>query len=267
MTVPSDERILAFLDGDLDDAQRREVLDAMERDPSLTARVRTAAVGRAEVEAWVAGRPSIDEGSVAGPPTPSVRPGVPAWWVPLAVAASIALTVPATIIVRSGSEAATVPAAVVSGLAPTPVRVAGAPVAPDPSYVVVLHGRWPDAGAVDPAETQRRAREYWTWTADLAERGLLLAAGDLRWEPGVRVSATGSPVDSPPGAVDDPDFLVGMFAVRASSYDAALAIAEECPHLTYGGSVSVRRVGAGFVTTPGMADWSDRDLRSEGEGD
>jgi hypothetical protein len=35
-----------------------------------------------------------------------------------------------------------------------------------------------------------------------------------------------------------------------------MALARQCPHLRYGGSVSVRQVGGGFVTVPGMSDWS-----------
>jgi hypothetical protein len=134
---------------------------------------------------------------------------------------------------------------------------AGARLSPDPSFVVVLHGRWPDAGRVGPDETTRRAEEYWAWTSDLANRGLLVAAGDLRWEPGLRVASSGALVEPAPEAVADPEFVVGMVALRAASYDEALAIAEECPHLDYGGSVSVRRVGGGFVTVPGMGDWSE----------
>jgi hypothetical protein len=94
------------------------------------------------------------------------------------------------------------------------------------------------------------------WTSELADRGLLVAAGDLRWEAGLRLAATG-PLDTAGNPVAEPDFLVGMFAIRASSYEDARAIAENCPHLNYGGTVSVRQVGAGFVTVPGMDDWSD----------
>jgi hypothetical protein len=84
---------------------------------------------------------------------------------------------------------------------------------------------------------------------------VLVAAGDLRWEPGERLAPAGVEMPVPGQVVDGPDFVVGMFAVRASSYEAAMAIARACPHLKYGGSVSVRQVGQGFVTVPGMGDW------------
>jgi hypothetical protein len=130
------------------------------------------------------------------------------------------------------------------------------PTSDQETFVLVLHGVWPDAEAVQPPETRNREREYWTWASDLADRGLLVAAGDLRWEPGERILPGGAAVRGAVAAVDDPDFVVGMFTLRADSYEAAVALAEGCPHLRYGGSVSVRQVGAGFVTVPGMGDWS-----------
>jgi hypothetical protein len=138
---------------------------------------------------------------------------------------------------------------------PTPApepAVAGPAQAPqpEPGFVLVLHGRWPDATTVDEAESRRRAAEYWSWTSSLADAALLMAAGDLRWEPGSRLGPMGAPIAVSEGVVESPDFVVGMFALRVGSYDEALAIARQCPHLRYGGSVSVRRVARGFVTVP-----------------
>ena len=105
-------------------------------------------------------------------------------------------------------------------------------------------------------ETARRAEEYWRWTGTLAREGVLVAAGDLRWEPGERLAPSGNLVSVDGATVESPDFVVGMFALRVDSYEEALAIARDCPHLRYGGSVSVRQVGQGFVTVPGMGDWA-----------
>jgi len=175
-------------------------------------------------------------------------------------AATLALAIPATVAVSSSVPSSDSPdprsAGPAAGSVTGAAVFAGAPEAAEPSYVVVLHGRWPDADAVGAEERTRRAREYWGWTSDLAERGLLVAAGDLQWEPGIRLATDDQILDMSPEVVADPDFVVGMFAVRASSYEEAASIAAECPHLDYGGSVSVRRVGTGFVTVPGMDDWS-----------
>jgi hypothetical protein len=96
---------------------------------------------------------------------------------------------------------------------------------------------------------------YWAWTSSLADDDVLLATGDLRWEPGERLASSGVPTTVSANLVEEADFAVGVFALRVESYEAAMAIARRCPHLRYGGSVSVRRVGSGFVTVPGQSDW------------
>ncbi|MBT8487794.1 MAG: hypothetical protein HKN72_03075 [Gemmatimonadetes bacterium] len=270
MSRPSDELLLRLLEGDMTDEERERVLGAVEASPELAAELRAAARGVSAVQSWaneVAGRegpgPSLDAADMA-----STRArGAPWWSLPVVAVATLALAVPTTLALTSSGAGPEGVGAEGSGSMPTgtptvalpspgPVAFAGAPEAAEPSYVVVLHGRWPDAATVDPEERARRAREYWGWTSELAQRGVLVAAGDLQWEPGRRLASEDQVLNLPPEIVADPDFLVGMFAVRATSYEEAAAIAAECPHLDYGGSVSVRRVGTGFVTVPGMDDWS-----------
>jgi hypothetical protein len=302
MTRSSDERVLAFLSGDLDAMERGEVLEEIEASPEFAAEVRRVVAGLEAARAWSENDQLSADEQLKGHPLKGHplkghplkrghhlrvdgRPGtprgtrrasrrIPAWWVPVATAAAIVATVPATLVL-SGNRASVANGGLTDAVLPspsarpggavrpvdqapdlTPIRTSrGVPPAPTPSFMVVLHGRWPDADDIGDGEGARRADEYWAWTAALADRRLLVAAGDLRWEPGLRLTSTGERSDTPV-TVQDPDFLVGVFTVRADSYDEALAIAQECPHLRYGGTVSVRRVGAGFVTVPGMDDWA-----------
>lgn len=247
MTMSREERILAFIEGRLEESDRRVFLDDLAADPELAQDVRWAAAGLEAAEslaeapgAGAAGRETSSGALGTGP-----RPISP-WWVAAAAAAAVALAVPGTLWLTGGGPG--------GGGEVLPAQ-ASQPVSPDPSFVLVLHGLWPDRAEVGEAETQRRAEEYWGWTTSLAESGQLLAAGDLRWEPGSRLGPSGQVVPVGADEVDQPSFVVGMFAVRAESYDEALAVARDCPHLRYGGSVSVRQVGGGFVTTPGLADW------------
>ena len=263
MKPPSDADLLAFLTGGLDGPDRDAVLTWVEGSPEGAAELRAAARGLAAAERWGLGvrHESDPPGVPSAAPAPQRRaalrrPGlgsrrVPAWALPLTVAATLALTIPFVGDRNAGTAGSPTmePAEA--------LRFAGAPVDPRPSFVLVLHGRWPDAGSVSPEERRRRADEYWAWTGELARRGLLVAAGDLRWEPGLRVVDAERWNTAEEGTVADPGFLVGMFALRADSYEEALAIARNSPHLTYGGTISVRRVGGGFVTVPGMGDWSD----------
>jgi hypothetical protein len=102
------------------------------------------------------------------------------------------------------------------------------------AYVLLLH----DTGVALPAaEEGRLVAEYGAWAADLRRRGVdidgekledsrtLLDAGRSRVDPGPSRGA-----------------LAGYFVVRAASPEAALAVAEGCPHLRHGGSVELRRI-------------------------
>lgn len=243
MKRPTDEVLLAFLEGSLGGGERADLLDRLDADPNLAEALRLAAAGLENVRSLGDREGALDAG--ARPPRRPRR--ISPWWAVAASAATIVLSVPATLRLAAPAPAA--------GEGADALR--GAPASPDPSFVLVLHGRWPDADEIDADEGRRRATEYWAWTSSLAEDGLLVAAGDLRWEPGERLGPMGRRVAVGGDVVDDSDYMVGMFAVRVDTYEEALELARASPHLRYGGSVSVRRVGAGFVTVPGMGDWTD----------
>jgi len=257
---PTEEQLLAFLEGRADATERAAVLTALDADPELAQRLRSAAAGLAmarSIELDAEATPTTTE--PASPPSPDLPPrtAVPRWWIPASVAATLALAIPSTLVLsRTVAVRPTTTAEADSGASAPDRDSRGMPVGSEPSFVLVLHGTWPDASTLPPEEGQARAREYWAWTSSLAERGTLVAAGDLRWEPGARLGPSGSVLPVTADEVGASDFLVGMFALRVDSYEEALAVAEGCPHLRYGGSVSVRRVGSGFVTVPGMDDWA-----------
>jgi anti-sigma factor RsiW len=243
MSRPTDQDLLAFIEGSLDEAGRRRVMDALDGDPALARDLRRAARGLEALDALVVAEGRGDPLPL-GKGGPGGHRGVPRWWLAVAVAASVALAVPTTLWF-SGTA---------MGAEPSAPPVSGRPSGTEPSFVLVLQGTWPDAGSLPAGEVDRRASEYWAWTTELARRDVLLAAGDLAWEPGARLGDAGRSL--PAADVAAPDFVVGMFALRVRSLEEAEAIARDCPHLRYGGSVSVRRVGQGFVTTGGFADWS-----------
>lgn len=245
MTRPNDEQLLAFLEGRLPEPEQEHLLAQLDRDATLATELRDAARGLAALEP--VGTIPAEAGSrsvrVAGT-------GISPWWAVAAIAATLLVAVPATrwLSMQNGEER---PQATLPPLAMAPQ--------PEPGFVLVLHGRWPDAATVAAEERTRRATEYWAWTDSLAGAATLMAAGDLRWEPGTRLGPNGSTVTVADAAVESPDFLVGMFAIRADSYEQAMAIARACPHLRYGGSVSVRRAARGVVTTAiAMADDTGR---------
>jgi len=236
MNRPTDEELLAFLEGELDQERHAALLDRIEADPALAAELRAAAVGWAAV------------GSLRERQEPAARPDgrrprrISPWWMAAAAAAAIAITAPVSwwMAARGGPASVDPPS---ETLQPVVGR-------PESGFVLVLQGRWPDAATVEAAERQRRAAEYWAWADSLEAESVLIGAGDLRWEPGSRLGPGATPVSVSDQVVESPDFLVGMFALRATSYQEAVAIARACPHLRYGGSISVRRLATGFLAPP-----------------
>ncbi len=243
MTRTPDERLLALLEDRLDDEARLRLLDEVADDPELLARLEAASAGLVRLERWAAD-------PAAATPTPLPRRRVPAWWTAAAAVLTLLASVPLTL--RWAPRAPGVPEG--RDGAAVPGSLVGRPDAPAPSYMLVLQGVWPDRDRLSAAEVRSRADEYWDFVSDLARDGVLVAAGDLRFEGGRRLGR-GAPVSLAAAEARSPDHLVGILTLRVPSYEAALDIARRAPHLRYGGTVTVREVGLGFVTVPGMDDW------------
>lgn len=248
MTRTPDERLLALLEDRLDDEARLRLLDEVADDPELLARLEQASAGLVRLERWAA-----DPHRAPAPATPpaAARRRVPAWWTAAAAILTLLVTVPLTL--RWAPR--TPGAAEGGGAAAVPGALVGRPDAPAPSYMLVLQGVWPDRDQLSADQVRSRADEYWDFVSELARDGVLVAAGDLRFEGGRRLGR-GAPVSLAAADARSPDHLVGILTLRVPSYEAALEIARRSPHLTYGGTVTVREVGLGFVTVPGMDDWS-----------
>lgn len=103
-----------------------------------------------------------------------------------------------------------------------------------------------ESGEYRPAATadaqKERVREYGAWIRAKGENGRFVdgekLAKDGRW---CRVRSGEVEVLDP---VTDGvrGVLAGYFIVGASSYDEAVGLARDCPHLRYGGTVEVRRI-------------------------
>lgn len=102
----------------------------------------------------------------------------------------------------------------------------------------VLFVRGGTFAAASPDVQARIVEEYAAWARQLAtERHLVLA--DQLADPGYRLidaATTASPLVRPPEGIS------GYFLIHAASDAAALALAETCPHLRYGGFLEVRRI-------------------------
>lgn len=85
-------------------------------------------------------------------------------------------------------------------------------------------------------ETQL-VQEYGAWADRLAAEGQLVTARKLAEDEGRWLNASRRPAVEPPGVA-----VGGFFIVRAESYEEAVLIARESPHLSYGGTIEVRAI-------------------------
>ena len=108
-------------------------------------------------------------------------------------------------------------------------------------FLLLLHER-PSTRVIPPDELRRVVAEYAAWARDLQQDGRLVAAEKLADDPGrwIRPRADGIEV----GAVQTSTAGVigGYFVIAADSYEDAIRIARECPHLRYGGEIEVRAI-------------------------
>ena len=231
MTRPADEVLLAFLEGTLGEEERTKVLERLAADPELAAELEKAATALEALR-------SIP---VAAPARASKeRARISPWWLVLASAVTLAIAIPTTLRFAGGGP----------GLAKDGIEEDGPGT---PEFVLVLRGRWSDDIQLEPNEFQNRVDELREWTSQLAAAGVLVAASDLALEQGVRFGPSDG---ASPELAQSPDYVVGVLTLRMNAYHEALAIARSCPHLRFGGTVTVRRVGGGFFTITDTPDYT-----------
>ena len=108
-----------------------------------------------------------------------------------------------------------------------------------PQYLLLLHEDPAGFADVSPEEMQRIVARYAEWSAGLRRDGRIVGGQKLRDEGGRHVRPDGRVTDGP--YVEGKEVLGGLFVVEADGYDAAVAIARDCPHLAHGW-IEVREV-------------------------
>ncbi|MGQ0383239.1 MAG: YciI family protein [Gammaproteobacteria bacterium] len=146
----------------------------------------------------------------------------------------------ATVLLAAGIWAGTlVPKAAEPAAAPE----APVPAAADtrPAFALMLYE---DANYQAPAsgeEHAARVAEYSAWARKLAATGNLVDGAELLAR-GVLLRRDAPRAEGIPVAAEG--MLAGYFVIRAASFEEAEKIAADCPHLVYGGTVSLRPTGA-----------------------
>jgi hypothetical protein len=108
----------------------------------------------------------------------------------------------------------------------------------DNEYILLLYE---DASyqAPEPGQMEARIGEYSQWARDVADTGKYVGGKKLTND-SVLLMPDGTRRDVIPTAGQGA--LEGYFVITASNLDEAASIAASCPHLHYGGTVSLRRI-------------------------
>lgn len=113
-----------------------------------------------------------------------------------------------------------------------------------PEFLLVLRDheqRWDE---FTPEEFQAIIGRFMAWNDALKEREQLVGNGKLTADLGRTVRSRGERVVVDGPFAEAKEAIGGYYRVQCGDLDAAVAIASECPILTYGGSVEVREISS-----------------------
>jgi hypothetical protein len=102
------------------------------------------------------------------------------------------------------------------------------------------HGQFEDR---QHDEMMRIIQEYSAWADKLRNQQRLAGGEKLTEDPGKVIRATHAKTTITDGPyAESKEIVGGFFTVIASNYDEACDIAQQCPHLKYGGRIEVRMI-------------------------
>src|SRR2546429_5781205 len=107
-------------------------------------------------------------------------------------------------------------------------------------YILLFRGNDWHKG-LSPEEMQQVASEWMAWFKRLTEQGKALAGNPLEPEGKIISGKNGRVVADGPFA-ESKEAIGGYFLLQVKSLDEAVAIAKDCPGLSYGIKVEVRPV-------------------------
>lgn len=111
-----------------------------------------------------------------------------------------------------------------------------------PSYLLFLHEDPSVFQHVSPAEMQAIIQKYSGWKRRLQDAGVLTGGQKLQDGTGRILRRAGGQTAITDGPyTESKEVIGGLFEIRANNYEAAVAVARDCPHLEYG-AIEIREV-------------------------
>lgn len=108
-----------------------------------------------------------------------------------------------------------------------------------PEFVLLLRNSPEELRARSVEDRMQRVREYSLWARNMSG---ILDGERLTDDARILHVIDGRPVVSETEADARKTAIAGYFLIKADDYQQALAIAQTCPHLKYGGAVEIRQI-------------------------
>ena len=110
-------------------------------------------------------------------------------------------------------------------------------------YLMLLHEEPTDFSDVSAEEIQGIIAEYTQWRDRLISRGKCVGSNKLKDEGGRSLTMQSGAIQ----VVDGPyaeakEVIGGYFVIDAATYDEAVELSRDCPHLKYGGRIVLRQI-------------------------
>jgi hypothetical protein len=109
-------------------------------------------------------------------------------------------------------------------------------------FMLILFETPGDFASMSPEEIQKIIEQYGAWAGKLAAAGKMAGGYKLREEGGKRMApAGGKPTVTDGPYAETKEVCGGVYLINADSYDEAVKLASDCPHLKFG-RIEVRRI-------------------------
>jgi len=112
-----------------------------------------------------------------------------------------------------------------------------------PNYILVLHEQPADFSQMSPDAIQAVIAEYVAWSQKIEAAGKYVGDQKLKDDGGKRLSGFNGDFRVTDGPyAEAKEVIGGFFTISADSYDEAVDISKDCPHLKYGGRIELREI-------------------------
>ena len=112
-----------------------------------------------------------------------------------------------------------------------------------PNYMLLLHNGLSRPAPSSPDDFAAMMKAYMVWTDKIRTEGRLKAGQKLADDAGKIMRANGGRVTITDGPyAESKEIVGGFYVISAKDYKEACHVAEDSPHLKFGGRIEVREI-------------------------